>query len=123
MCMPQRISVWTAPLNQNGGRRKRRQHAALSLLALILPRLSNTSFSDSQETDMKRGEIDKWIGKMQTRKKRSEESRKRWRQKEKHIWSRDTKREKPREKRRRREDFQSCDAQTLEGIFSQSRPT
>lgn len=70
MCMPQRISAWTAPLNQNGGRRKRRQHAALSLLALILPRLSNTSFSDSQETDTKRGEIDKWIGKMQTRKKR-----------------------------------------------------
>lgn len=75
MCMPQRISAWTAPLNQNGGRRKRRQHAALSLLALILPRLSNTSFSDSQETDTKRGEIDKWIGKMQTRKKRSEEQR------------------------------------------------
>lgn len=77
MCMPQRISAWTAPLNQNGGRRKRREHAALSLLALILPRLSNTSFSDSQETDTKRGEIDKWIGKMQTRKKRSEEQRER----------------------------------------------
>lgn len=97
--MPQRISVWTAPLNQNGGRRKRRQHAALSLLALILPRLSNTSFSDSQEMDMKRGEIDKWICKMQTRKKRSEEPRQRWRQ-EKNIWLRDSKCEKPREKRR-----------------------
>lgn len=49
---------------------------------------------------MKRGEIDKWIGKMQTRKKRSEEPRKRWRQKEKNIRSRDSKCEKPREKRR-----------------------
>lgn len=71
VCMPQRISAWTAPLNQNGGRKKPRQRAALSLLPLVLARLSNTSFTDSQETDTKREEIDKWIGKMQTRKKRS----------------------------------------------------
>lgn len=51
MCMSEHEAVKTAPLSQNGGQRKLSARLYLRNLALILARLSNTSFSDSPTTD------------------------------------------------------------------------
>lgn len=54
-------SLKTAPLSQNGGRRKLSALLYLRNLALILARRSNTSFSDSTTTDGHEQMRDRWI--------------------------------------------------------------
>lgn len=59
--MSEHESLKTAPLSQNGGRRKLSAWLYLRDLALILARLSNTSFSDSSTTDRHEQSSDRQI--------------------------------------------------------------